>query len=143
MRQYIEKNGLKTHLLYKGKMCKLHYPEGWKLIEYSTYVGSFVDSKGKKYDLGYYKRKRGSFIEISNATVYGNKGGEYNSGCLDYLYTGIKYNKKFGNPIEGYVEPLEWYKDNEAFVECYKRCLELGVFDDLDKNKHRGYSAED
>ena len=57
MKQYIEnEDGLKTHLLYNGKMCKLHHPLAWKEIEYATYLGPFTDSNGHNYDLGVYKR---------------------------------------------------------------------------------------
>jgi len=128
METYIKnKDGLKTHLLYKGEMCKLHHPIGWREIEYSTYLGPFTNSKGKNYDLGVFIDDSYDFLEISDATVFSNEIPYYTSGCMLDVHNAIINNSDI-NVSGVWKKAKEHYKKREAFWECYQRCLELGVF---------------
>jgi hypothetical protein len=60
----------------------LYYPSAKEWMwNYCIYLGPFTDSEGKNYDLGIYIN-HDSFIEYSNATVYGDESGNYLSGVL-------------------------------------------------------------
>jgi hypothetical protein len=137
METYIEnKDGLKTHLLYEGEMCKLHHPKGWREVEYSTYLGPFTDSNGHNYDLGVYKRVRifdsgTKYVQISDAIVYADEAPFYSSDNAKSLWedvTGleIRHLPKKYNSVE------EYYKSHESSWECYQRALKAGIFDDIE-----------
>lgn len=83
----------------------LYYPSAktW-MWNYCIYLGPFTDSRGKNYDLGIYIN-HDSFIEYSNASVYGNEPGNYLSGEL----------KEYG----------EWI--NEIHVEVVRRAKLLNL----------------
>ncbi len=66
---------------------KLHFPDALEWMwSYCTYVGSFTDSRGKNYDLGFAIQNDdfGSTtnFELKQAIVYGNDAGKYMSGDL-------------------------------------------------------------
>ena len=62
--------------------ASLYYPSAREWMwNYCIYLGPFTDSKENKYDLGIYINND-SFIEYSNATVYGDEPGNYLSGEL-------------------------------------------------------------
>lgn len=51
---------------------------------YCQYLGPFISSDGKKFDLGIHIEKYNSGrVIVSAATVYGNSPGDYYSGELD------------------------------------------------------------
>ncbi len=64
----------------------LYFPKAKEWMwNYCIYLGPFTDSEGKHYDLGCFINQSGGYL--SNATVYGNKEGDYISGPL-YLFDG-------------------------------------------------------
>ena len=73
---------MKNNLLHGAP---LYYPSAKEWMwNYCIYLGPYTCNKlGRNYDLGIYIYGD-SFIEHSNATVYGNEPGEYMSGSLDY-----------------------------------------------------------
>ena len=140
MKQYIEnEDGLKTHILYNGKMCKLHHPEGWREIEYSTYLGPFTDSKGNNYDLGVYKRVSSyddgtKHVRISDAIAIMDDVPYYISNDARSVWeavTGLADLTTRGYP-EKYNSIEEYYKSHEASWETYQRALKAGIFDDIE-----------
>jgi hypothetical protein len=69
----------------------LYYPSAKEWMwNYCIYLGPFTDSKGNNYDLGIYIN-HDSFLEYSNATVYGDEPGNYLSGLL---YPMIDFNNE-------------------------------------------------
>lgn len=113
---------------------ELFHPKAWEEISYSTYLGPFIDSKGNKYDLGVYKRTdevemasgTRSITSISEATTYSNEIPYYSSHDLGRLHIDICNN----HLVNGETPILEWHKKREALIECYKRCLALGIFEE-------------
>jgi hypothetical protein len=83
----------------------LYYPSAKEWMwTYCIYLGPYTDSKGNNYDLGIYIN-HDSFLEYSNATVYGNEPGNYLSGTL----------KEYG----------EWM--NEIHIEVVRRAKLLNL----------------
>jgi hypothetical protein len=60
----------------------LYYPSAKEWMwTYCIYLGPYTDSRGKNYDLGIHIN-HDSFLEYSNATVYGDEPGNYSSGVI-------------------------------------------------------------
>ena len=63
----------------------LYYPSAREWMwDYCIYLGPFTDSKGDNYDLGIYIKidVKLKYYSVSNASVYGDKPGEYFSGIF-------------------------------------------------------------
>jgi hypothetical protein len=85
-----------SNLLYNAP---LYYPSAREWMwNYCIYLGPFTDRKGHNYDLGIHI-DYGSVFEYSNATVYGNERGDYQSGDL------------FRNPTETATEVVRRAKE--------------------------------
>lgn len=105
---------------------ELFHPKAWEEISYSIYLGPFIDSKGNKYDLGVYKNIDGDYLEILEATTYTNEIPYYSSHDLKRLHIEICNN----HLVNGEIPVLEWYAGREELLECYRRCLALGIFEE-------------
>jgi hypothetical protein len=74
----------------------LYYPSAKEWMwNYCIYLGPFTDSRGNNYDLGIYINHN-SFLEYSNATVYGDEPGNYLSGLL---YPTLDFNNEVTNEV--------------------------------------------
>lgn len=104
----------------KQDLSNLHYPSAKEWMwDYCLYLGSFTDSKGKNYDLGVHKNSNSCHCEFSNATVWDNNPGNYNSGFMDL---DVIQN------INGKIIPkYDWYLQNgfEAVIECWNRLQKI------------------
>lgn len=80
--------------------------DNW-MWHYATYLGKFVDSNGKKYDLGVFIAEHGI---IYDATVFDNKDGSYSSG--EITDSNLKY----------YIT-----ENHEWFIELVRRAKILKV----------------
>lgn len=74
---------MKNNLLHGAP---LYYPSAKEWMwTYCIYLGPFTDSKGGNHDLGIYiddYHDEDSILRYSNATVYGDEPGNYQSGDL-------------------------------------------------------------
>lgn len=90
----------------------LHYPSamGW-MWDYCIYLGPFVDSLGRKLDLGVCTSAAAILPgEASAAIVYGNDPGDYMSGDLKSFC--------FDHP-----------NPQECYVETAKRAIDAGLIE--------------
>lgn len=92
----------------------LYYPSARQWMwNYCIYLGPFTDSKSKNYDLGIYIEysKKLNMTFYSNATVYGNRPGQYLSGDFfgsEYVNQVIIRANFLGLVQENNI----WHKDN-------------------------------
>jgi hypothetical protein len=83
----------------------LYYPSAREWMwNYCIYLGPFTDSKGANYDLGCLLNNDNS---ISNATVYGNNLGDYNSGCI---HPTMYFSNEVSNEVLRRVKQLNLLK---------------------------------
>lgn len=86
----------------------MFYPSAIEWMwDYCIFLGSWIDSRGEKYDLGIYIDPRDQ--KVLAAIVYGNEPGDYYSGDL-VLFGGE------GHPMD------------ESYEETRRRARNLGYF---------------
>ena len=93
-----------TNLLHGAP---LYYPSAKEWMwNYCIYLGPFTDNRGNNYDLGIYIN-HDSFLEYSNATVYGDESGNYLSGSL---YPRLDFSNEVSNEVVRRAKELNLIK---------------------------------
>tara|TARA_B100000959_G_scaffold264863_1_gene305784 strand:+ start:521 stop:916 length:396 start_codon:yes stop_codon:yes gene_type:complete len=82
------------------------------LWEYCIYLGSIVDDRGRKLDLGVYTAGGMGELDgtVSDASAYGNEPENYKSGQLDL-----------------FLVTTEGHREHEHYKEVYRRALAHGL----------------
>lgn len=95
----------------KNNTLHLFYPSATEWMwDYCIYLGSFIDSRGTKFDLGIYIDERDESADrILAAIVYGDEPGNYYSGELN----------RFG---------LDGHPMDEKYEETRRRAENLGYY---------------